>query len=187
MSCKYFTNNNCELAKELVGVECQVKEDACKACSSCLIPQQLNYVVYSVALQAVKGTERHRILLAEWTQQDYFTLGLETPITLKLAPGIGTELHTILASKGYHITAGCKCLAMMYKMNAGGKEWVLANEEEIVDTMLDEAKKRGLRYPEVGMRFFAQKWIRKATSNYEKSLAKVQASSGRLDDSNSSN
>lgn len=177
MKCSYLVSGCCELAKELVGIECSVREDACMACSSCLIPQQPNYVVYSVALQAVKGTPRHRILLAEWTQKNCFSLGMDVPITLKLSPGIGTELHAILASKGFQITAGCKCLATIHKMNSGGKEWVLANEEEIVNIMLEEAKNRGLRYPEVGMRFFARKWIRKATSNYEKSLAKVQVTS----------
>lgn len=81
--------------------------------------------------------------------------------------GPGTELHAILAGRGYEVGEKCKCKRTIKAMNMHGPEWCLATIDKIADVMVEEARRRkikvlGIEPPELALRLQGKRWIKQA-------------------------
>lgn len=127
-------------------------ENGVVACSHCHIPYKVAYPV----TEDTDFSSLHRRCTSD------------APRSRKPVDGPGTELHSIIQKAGYEISTFCKCKSMMKRMNAKGPDWCEEHAEAIITVMVDEAKRRKLKWPERVLRWQAGRWLRQAIHQWRK-------------------
>lgn len=146
MNCPHLSESGfCKISSRLAGIPVKPWDKVCDTCSSCLAPQQENYVTASCAIHVHRASNPERAL--ELTNELMPMLVVGRPESqLAHLKGPGTTLHNLLLSKGHKITPTCRCSSQMAKMNRLGIAWCETSEarQETVTIMVAEARDRKL-------------------------------------------
>lgn len=170
IECEFLQGDVCLVATKLCskyGIDSRVKtkEDVCRACLSCECPKSTNYAICSLVFHTLQNRNIRSFKFdLECVQA---LTGKEKCVKDSALEGPGTELHKICLSNGYDIQIGCRCIEYIRKMNLNGPEWSLSHIEEIIESIVSEAKRRGIKIiginiPEILLRYKARQWIQEA-------------------------
>lgn len=101
----------------------------------------------------------------------------QRPESVELNPCLpGDAVHLVIAEHGFQISSGCKCRGMIRKMNEHDIQWSYDNMTEIIDVMVEEARRReikvlGVEPPDVVLRAVARRWIGQGLRNCKRASA----------------
>lgn len=180
IDCKYLKGDVCLVATSLAGVAADAKttEEACWRCIANSISRAPNHVTGSLAIacaalqskeQGVAVLERLKPLLNK----------PERILVENLGYGVGWELHSAIERGGYKVTNGCGCVALMARMNVGGRRWCLDSRDLIVDSVYAEFVRRqpvlSKFVPKVLAKSQAADWLDESVAAYDSKMESVAA------------